>query len=135
MPGFAAAAELACLLATRSEAFHPKAFITGIIAITLCVFLLPLFVTGTWSYRAASTLCYDWNFIRLNATHFDVESPLYDLDWEMDDAATWHLFPLHLFNSTSTAVSLFGLCLWLFFSPHLSVQDMDRTRTFDTRHL
>ena len=135
MPGFAAAAELACLLTTRSEAFHPKAFITGIIAITLCVFLLPLFVTGTWSYGAASTECYDRAFARLNATYFDVEAQHYDPDWEMDDSASFHLFPVHLFNSTSMAVSLFGLCVWLFFSPHLSVQDMDRTRAFDARRL
>ena len=135
MPG-AAAAELACFLTTRSEAFHPKAFITGIIAITLCVFLLPLFVTGTWSCGAASSVCYDRTFERLNATYTDVESPLYDPDWDMDDSANRHLFPVHLFNSTSTAVSLFGLCVWLFFSPHLSVQNMDRTRklrsTLDT---
>jgi hypothetical protein len=135
MPGFAAAAELACLLTARSEAFHPTAFITGIIAITLCVFLLPLLVTGTWSYGAASTVCYNRTIAYRNATRFDVESQYYDPDWEMDDNAPWHLFPVHLFNSTATAVSLFGLCVWLFFSPHLSVQDKDRTRTFDSRCL
>jgi hypothetical protein len=132
MPGFAAAAELTCLLTARSEAFHPRAFIAGIVAITLCVFLIPLFVTGTWSCGAASTVCYERTFALQNATFFDVESPHYDPDWEMDDSASWYLFPAHLFNSTSTAASLFGLCVWLFFSPHLSVKDMDRTRAFGT---
>jgi hypothetical protein len=135
MPSFAAAAELACLLTTRNEVFHSKAFFTGIIAITLFVFLLPLLVTGTSSYGAASEVCYDRNFVLRNATFSDIDSPKYDPDWDMDDSAPWHLFPIHLYNSTSTAVSLFGLWVWLFFSPHLSLQDMDSKRTFDTRHL
>ena len=128
MPG-AAAAELACFLTTRSEAFHPQSFFAGIAAITLCVFLLPLLVTGTWSFGAASEECFDRNFARKNVTHWDVDSQHYDPEWDMDDAAVWHLFPVHAFNSTSMVVSLFGLWVCLFFSPHLGALDLDRPRT------
>ena len=128
MPG-AAAAELACFLTTRSEAFHPQSFFAGIAAITLCVFLLPLLVTGAWSFGAASEECFERNFARKNVTRWDVNSQYYDPEWDMDDVANWHLFPLHAFNSTSMVVSLFGLWVCLFFSPHLGAQDLDRPRT------
>ena len=128
MPG-AAAAELACFLTTRSETFHLQTFFAGLAAITLCVFLLPLLVTGTRSFGAASEECFDRNFARLNVTNWDVDSQYYDPEWDMDDAADFRLFPVHAFNSASMAVSLFGLWVCLFFSPHLGVQDLDRPRT------
>ena len=68
-------------------------------------------------------------------TRFDVDSQHHDPEWGMDDAADWHLFPLHLFNSISIVVSLFGFWVWLFFSPHNTstepdvAQDLDRTCT------
>ena len=127
MPG-AAAAELACFLTTRSETFHLQTFFAGLAAITLCVFLLPLLVTGTRSFGAASEECLDRTFARLNVTRWDVDSQYYDPEWDMGDAADWQLFPLHAFNSTSMLVSLFGLWVWLLFSPHLTA-DLDRPRT------
>jgi hypothetical protein len=76
-------------------------------------------------------VCHDWTFARMNVTHFDVESEQYDPEWDMEDDATWQLFPAHLFNSISTVVSLFGFMVWLFFSPHMSdvARDLDRTCT------
>jgi hypothetical protein len=43
------AAELACYLTLRSPHFYYKSFFTSLVAATLCVDLLPLFVTGTSS--------------------------------------------------------------------------------------
>jgi hypothetical protein len=130
MPGAAAAAaERACFLTTRNEAFHPQSFFAGLAAITLCVFLLPLLATGTWSFGAASEVCFDRTFARNNVTNWVVDSQHYYPEWDMDDAADWHLFPFHTFNSTSLAVSLFGLWVWFFFSPHLAALDLDRPRT------
>ena len=77
MPG-AAAAELACFLTTRSETFHLQTFFAGLAAITLCVFLLPLLVTGTWAFGAASEECFDRTFARKNVTRWDVDSQYYD---------------------------------------------------------
>ena len=101
---------------------------------TLSVILLPLFVTNTASYDAAGKVCYDRTFLRLNVVHFDVDSPKYDPDWDMDDAADRALFPVHLFNSMSTAMSLFGFWVWMFFSPHNSdvARELDRTCTKKT---
>ena len=78
-----------------------------------------------------STACYDWTFARLNVTKSDVNSQEYDPEWNMEDAADWLLFPAHLFNSISTVVSLIGLFVWLFSSPHNSdgARDLDRTCT------
>jgi hypothetical protein len=63
--------------------------------------------------------------------NFDVDSKYYDPEWDMDDAADWHLFPVHLFNSIATVMSLFGFWVWLFFSPHNSdvARALDRTCT------
>jgi hypothetical protein len=126
------ALEIACHVAVRSEKFHAKTFYTSLAAGTLCVVLLPLFVTNTASYGAAREVCYNRAFFRLYAIHGDVDSPDYYPDWAMDDNAVWHLFPQHLFNSLSTVVSLFGFGVWLFFSPHQSdmAKDLDRTRKF-----
>jgi hypothetical protein len=48
----------------------------------------------------------------------------------MDYYAGNQLFPKHLLNSLSTATSLFGFGVWLFFSPHQSdvAKDLDRMR-------
>jgi hypothetical protein len=56
---------------------------------------------------------------------------IYNPEWDMQDAATYDLLPLHLFNSIAVVVSLFGFCVWLFFSPHMSkvAQNLDRTCT------
>jgi hypothetical protein len=105
-----AAAELACYLVIRSPAFHAKTFCTSLVACTLFVVLLPLLVTGTSSYGAANEVCYDrFSSVRI-AWHVDPESQYYEPDWDVDavDAANYLLFPVHLFNSISTAVSLFG---------------------------
>jgi hypothetical protein len=40
----------------------------------------------------------------------------------MDDDATRRLFPVHLFNSIATVMSLFGFWVWLFFSPYNSLR-------------
>jgi len=125
------AAELACCLVVRSETFYAKTFFTCQSVATLLVILLPLFVTNTASYGAASKECYDRKFARLNVRFFDVDSQHYDPEWNMDDDATWHIFPAHLFNSISTVMSLFGFWVWLFFSPHNSdvARALDRTCT------
>ena len=64
-------------------------------------------------------------------TRFDIDSQHYDPEWDMGDSAGWHLFPIHLFNSVSAGMSLFGFWVWLFFSPHYNEvgRDLDRTRT------
>ena len=123
--------ELACHVAIRSETFHAKAFYASLASGTLCVVLLPLFVSETTSYAAARKVCHDRNFSRESAIYWDVDSPRYKPDWDIDDDATRDLFPFHLFNSLSTVVSLFGFGVWLFFSPHQCdvAKDLDRTRT------
>jgi hypothetical protein len=110
--------ELACCVIVRSENFYPKTFFACQAVATLSVIFLPLFFTNTASYGAAGKVCYDRTFARFNATHFNVESQHYDPEWDMDDAADWRLFPIHLFNSISTVMSLFGFWVWLFYSPH-----------------
>ena len=135
------AVELACYLAARKGAFRPKTSFACLATITSCVALLPLFVTGTASFGAATDECYARTLARTLAYRMDVDSPGHDPDWnEADnfadpDNALWHLFPVHLYNCSATAVSLFGVWVWLFFSPHTSdvAQDLDRTRKCD-RH-
>ena len=127
----ASATELALYLIVREETFFKKTFFTCQCVATLCVVFLPMFVTNTPSYGAASKVCHDWALMRLNVTRFDVDHQHYDPEWNMDDNAPWYLFPAHLFNSVSTVVSLFGFWVWLFFSPHMAnvARDLDRTRT------
>jgi hypothetical protein len=122
--------EMACFVAVRSKTFHAMTFCASLAATNLFVVLLPLFVTNTASYGAAEKACYDRTFSRLNTIYLDENSPRYNPDWDMHDNADRHLFPLHLFNSLSTAVSLFGFGVWVFFSPHQSdvAKDLDRTR-------
>jgi hypothetical protein len=76
-------------------------------------------------------VCYGRAFAYRNVTRFDVDSQHHDPEWDMDDSVNWHLFPVHLFNSISTAMSLFGFWVWLFFSPHNSdvARQLDRTCT------
>jgi hypothetical protein len=121
--------ELACCVIVRSDTFYPKTFFTCQSVATLLVILVPLFVTNTASYGAASKVCYDRAFALRNETYFDVESLKYDPEWDMDDNSTWALFPAHLFNSIATVMSLFGFWVWLFFSPHNSevARALDRT--------
>ena len=123
--------ELACCLVVRSETFYAKTFFTCQSVATLLVILHPLFVTNTASYGAASKVCYDRTFVLRNVTNFDVDSQLHDPEWDMDDDAEWQLFPVHLFNSIATVMSLFGFWAWLFFSPHNSevARALDRTCT------
>jgi hypothetical protein len=130
----ASASELAVYLIVRGEAFYKKTFFACQCVATLCVVLLPLFVTNTPSYGAARKVCHEWNFEWRNATHFDVEHQYYNPEWDMvsmEGDALLHLFPTHLFNSISTVVSLFGFGVWLFFSPHMAdvARDLDRTCT------
>ena len=131
------ALELSCYLAVRSPAFHAKSLFGALVATALGIILvLPLAITWTMSYGAASTTCYDRFAVLRMAWYGNVDSDLYEPDWDVDDAgsAVYHLFPMHLFNSISTVVSLFGFWVWLFFSPHTSdvAQDMDRTCTETT---
>ena len=127
----ASAFELAAYLTVRSKTFYKKTFFTCQSVATICIILIPLFVTNTTSYGAARKVCHDWTFMRWNVTKFDVDSPLYDPEWDMEDNATFVLFPSHLFNCISTLVSLFGFWVWLFSSPHVSdvARDLDRTCT------
>jgi hypothetical protein len=134
----ASASELALYIAVRGKAFYKRTFFTCQCVTTLFVVLLPLFVTNTPSYGAAGKVCYDRNFMRLNVTNvnsWDLSMRLnswdYDPEWDMEDNASWGLLPMHLFNSISTVVSLFGFGVWLFFSPHMAnvARDLDRTCT------
>ena len=129
-----AALELSCYLAVRSPAFHAKSLFGALVATALgIVLVLPLAITMTMSYGAASTTCSDRFAVVRMAWYGDVDSEYYDPDWDVDgvDNASNLLFPMHLFNSISTVVSLFGFWMWLFFSPHTSdvAQDLDRTCT------
>jgi hypothetical protein len=128
------AAELACYVTLRGPHFYAKTFFTFLVTATLLVVLLPLFVTGTSSYGAASKVCYD-RFSPLRVAWYgDPDSDFYDADWDVDadDSATFYLSPVHLFNVISTVVSLFGFWAWMFFSPHKKsneAQNLDRTCT------
>jgi hypothetical protein len=53
-------------------------------------------------------VCHDWSFEWRNVTYYDVDYEFYDPEWDMDDSAARDLFPIHLFNTISTVVSLFG---------------------------
>ena len=133
LPACLVSAELACYATLRDPHFHAKIFFASLVAATLCVFLLPLVVTGTSSYGAASEVCRDrFSLVRI-AMYEDANSPYYDQEWDVDTTyyATEHLLPVHLFHSISTAVSLFGFWVWLFFSPHKMEmsQNLDRTCT------
>jgi hypothetical protein len=124
--------ELACCLVVRSDTFYAKTLFTCQSVATLLVILLPLFVTNAASHGAASRGCYDRAFALRNVTRgFDVDSQHHDPEWDMDDDATFRLFPVHLFNSIATVMSLFGFWVWLFFSPHNSdiARALDRTCT------
>jgi hypothetical protein len=126
--------EKACCVIVRSETFYPKTFFACQVVATVLVILLPLFVTNTASHGAASKECYDRAFALRNVTNFDVDSQYYDPEWDMDDDAVRALFPVHLLNSISTVMSLFGFWVWLFFSPHNSdvARELDRTCTEKT---
>jgi len=106
--------EMACCLIVRSETFYPKTFLACQAVATVSVILLPLFVTNTASYGAAGKACYDRTFAWSNVTYFDVDSQWYDPEWDMDDNADRALLPIHIFNSISTVMSLFGFCGQLF---------------------
>jgi hypothetical protein len=126
-------AELACYVTLRGPHFYAKTFFTSLVAATLFVDLLPLFMTGTPSYGAASKVCFErFSPLRI-AWYADPESSYYEPEWDVDadDNAAMNLFPSHQFNSISTAISLFGFWVWLFFSPHKSEQakHLDRTCT------
>jgi hypothetical protein len=69
------ALERDCHEAVRSETFHAKTFYASLAAGTLCVVMIPLFMTGTASYGAAEKVCYDRTFHRLNACYLDLDSP------------------------------------------------------------
>jgi hypothetical protein len=128
----ALACELACYFHLRSKHFYAKTFNGFLAATTACVVLLPLLLTGTTSFEAASGVCYERTFQQQKATFIidDVDSPQYRPDWSMDDTASWALFPAHLFNSIATIVSLSCFWVWFFFSPHSSngqAEALDRT--------
>jgi hypothetical protein len=112
-----------CYITLRGKTFYKKTFFACLSSATLFVTVLPLFATQTASYGAARKVCHDYVFVLYNAAYWDVESPLYDPEWD--------IFAVHLFNSISTVVSLFGFWVWLFFSPHMSdvARDLDRTCT------
>jgi len=123
------ALEISCHVAVRSETFHAKTFYASLAAGTLCVVLIPLFMTNTASYGAATKVCYERTFSRASAKYLDEDSQHYNSDWDMNSVAIYHLFPQHLFNSFSTVLSLLGFGVWLFFSTHQSdvAKDLDRT--------
>jgi hypothetical protein len=129
------AAELACYLTLRSPKFYRKTFFAALVEATLFAVLLPLLVTGTSSYGAASKFCYDRFSPLRTAWYGDPDSDFYDPEWDLnaDDVAIYHLFPMHLFNSISTVVSLFSFWVWPFFSPHKKssnvAQNLDRSCT------
>jgi hypothetical protein len=127
----ASAFELAAYLTVRSEAFYKKSFFVCPSVATLCVVLLPLFITKTVSYGAARKACHDWSFEWKSVQYLDADNMDYNPEWEMEDYASWDLLPSHLFNSISTVVSLFSFWVWLFFSPYMSdmARDLDRTCT------
>jgi hypothetical protein len=127
------AAELACYVTIRGPYFYAKTLFASLIAATIGVVLLPLLVTGTSSYGAASEVCYDRSVLLRTAWFADPESPYYDPEWDVDadDSALDYLFPVHLFNAISTLVSLFGFGVWLFFSPHKSERESDMAKDLD----
>jgi hypothetical protein len=128
------ALELACYLALRSETFYVQTFTTFLCGVTLCVVMSPLFLTGTTSYGAATEMCYDYTYARVNATQSilaNIDSPEYNPEWSMDDIATRHLFPQHLFNSISTVISLFGFCTWLIARHHIHVNNSEQAQNLD----
>jgi hypothetical protein len=129
------AIELGCFLVIRKDTFRAKIFYACLAAITLCLALFPLYVTGTASFGVAREVCHVKTVVKLKTTFLDADSPEYNSKWteedNFDDSADRHLFPVHYFNSISTVVSLLGFGVWLFFSPHNSdmAKDLDRTCT------
>ena len=108
--------ELAGFRKVRSEGFRWKFFTWSLLATSMCVSLLPLFVTQTWSFGAAEEQCEEWAVelyeIYANTTDFGYG--------DIDDNADRQLFPVHTNNVASLWVSVACLLGWYFISPHNS---------------
>ena len=98
---------------TRDKEFYWKTFVGTLVSMNIFVALLPLFVTETWSFGAANDVCRSWVEEWL-MTVFMEDDPARDFD----SAANRALFPAHSYNVASQFVSLFGLLVWFFISPH-----------------
>ena len=90
---------------------HPKKVVTFVTLAVGFTISLPLVATGKPSFQEANDVCYDRNMAKFGDLYEGEE-------WEFSDLANRVLFPLHLFNSLSTATSLCGFLTWLFCSPH-----------------
>jgi hypothetical protein len=113
----------------RSHA-HPKMVAALLALVVLCIACLPLFLTGTTSFGAAKDVCYERQLSKLVAMAQREGRPF---DKETHFPSHFHLFPLHMMNVLSTVVSLAGLWIWLFFSPHTTPAAvyLDRTCMHD----
>jgi len=98
----------------RREDGHSMTLAAVLTLMVGCEVCMPLFVTGELSFGAAEEECYERIYAVLAERHAR------DEDWDFDAKATRRLFPVHLYNSMSTVVSLLGFLSWLFFSPHAS---------------
>jgi hypothetical protein len=107
-------------LAKDIGTYHKRlaALLTLVVVGSIC---LPLLVTAKSSFGKAKDVCYERQLAKLSDFYEGEE-------WEFDDYANRHLFPLHLFNSIATIVSLLSFLAWLFHSPHANEgsEEMDR---------
>jgi hypothetical protein len=93
---------------------------------------LPLLATLSTSFGEAKEVCYERNLAKITESFENNRSPQSEYlggeGWHFDDINNRHLFPLHLFNSLSSAVSLVSFLTWLFCSPHTTpaTKELDR---------
>jgi hypothetical protein len=90
------ALELVCHIIVRRRKFHARAFFAFLATITVCVVVLPLFVTDTVSYGAAQKVCFGRHFQKWNATFLDPDSSRYRPDWDMDEVDISSINPYKL---------------------------------------
>ena len=120
--------ELATFRKVRGNGFRWKLF-TGLLLFTsVCISLLPLFSTQTWSFGAAEEKCEEWTVelfeIYANTTYRGVDRNLGDIS----DNAVRQIFPQHSNNVASLWISVVCLLGWFFLNPHNSstlAEDLD----------
>ena len=116
--------ELATFRKVRGNGFRWKLF-TGLLLFTsVCMSLLPLFSTQTWSFGAAEEKCEE-RAVELYEIYANTTDNGYG---DINDSAARQLFPTHSNNVTSLWISVVCLLGWYFLSPHNSTtlaEDLD----------
>jgi hypothetical protein len=98
-----------------------------LVGLTVLDVLMPLVVTGTLSYGEAERVCYNRTYQRVSL----MNHAMGNRNWSLKDWADQSLFPIHMYNSIATCVSLVCFLVWFFCSPHMEeakTAKLDRTR-------